>query len=201
MQNQEYINLYFNEMKVIIDKIDKTELDRIIEAMFQAWQNGKKVFICGNGGSASTATHFVCDLFKGTIVEGKKRFKVIGLTDNVPLTSALTNDNGFDNLFSEQLLSLFEKGDILICISVHGGSGADKAGLWSQNLLKAMKVAKEMNGTTIGFSGFDGGAMKQIADYCVVVPFNSTPQVESFHVVFEHLICNCLKEKIKKQLI
>ena len=129
---------------------------------------------------------------------GKERFKVIGLNDNIPLMSALINDNGFDNLFSEQLINLFEVGDVLIAISVHGGSGADKAGLWSQNLLKAMKVAKEKRGKTIGFSGFDGGAMKEIADICVVVPFNSTPHVESFHLAFEHLICACLKEKMEK---
>ena len=198
MENKKYIENYFSEMKEIIEKISREDLDAMIEALFEAWKNGNRVFICGNGGSASTATHFACDLGKSTIVEGKKRFKAIGLNDNIPLMSALVNDNGFDNLFSEQLINLFEAGDILIAISVHGGSGADKAGLWSQNLLKAMKVAKEMGGKTIGFSGFDGGAMKEIADVCVVVPFNSTPHVESFHLTFEHLICACLKEKIEK---
>ena len=201
MENKPYIENYFSEMKEIVDKISREDLDAVIEALFKAWKKGNKVFICGNGGSASTATHFACDLAKSTIVEGKKRFKAIGLNDNIPLMSALINDNGFDNLFSEQLINLFEEGDVLICISVHGGSGADKAGLWSQNLLKAMKVAKEKGGKTIGLSGFDGGAMKEIADICVVVPFNSTPHVESFHLAFEHLICACLKEKIEKYYI
>lgn len=198
MENKKYIENYFLEMKKIIDKISREDIDKVIEALFDAWKNGSKVFVCGNGGSASTATHFTCDLAKSTIVGEKKRFKVIGLNDNIPLMSALINDNGFDNLFSEQLINLFEAGDVLIAISVHGGSGADKGGLWSQNLLKAMKMAKEMGGKTIGFSGFDGGAMKEVADICVVVPFNSTPHVESFHLTFEHLICACLKEKIEK---
>ncbi len=112
--------------------------------------------------------------------------------------SALINDEGFDNLFCEQLKNLFREGDVLICISVHGGAGKDKASLWSQNLIKAMKYAKELGGKTLGFSGFDGGPMKEIADVCIVVPANSTPHVESFHLALEHLICSCLREKIAK---
>jgi D-sedoheptulose 7-phosphate isomerase len=196
--NRVYVHKYLNDMKRIIDRIPVQDIDRIIELLFSAWKEDRTVFIMGNGGSASTATHFACDLSKCTIVEGKKRFRAICLNDNVPLTSALINDEGFDNLFSEQLKSLMRPGDVLIGISVHGGSGQDKAGLWSQNLLKAMYLTKDLyNGITIGFSGFDGGAMKQMADACIVVPFNSTPQVESFHLTFEHLICSCLKEKIK----
>ena len=90
----------------------------------------------------------------------------------------------------------YQPGDVLICISVHGGAGKDKAGLWSQNLLKAMKYVTDNGGKTIGFSGFDGGPMKEIADACVVVPADSTPQVESFHLALEHLVCACLKQKI-----
>jgi D-sedoheptulose 7-phosphate isomerase len=198
--NRMYIHKYFSDMKKIIDNISVEDIDRVIELLFSAWKDDRTVFTMGNGGSASTATHLACDLSKCTIVEGKKRFRVICLNDNIPLMSALINDEGFDNLFSEQLKNLMRPGDVLIGISVHGGTGKDKAGLWSQNLLKAMMLAKEeYDGITIGFSGFDGGVMKQMADACIVVPFNSTPQVESFHLVFEHLICSCLKEKIKAQ--
>ena len=112
--------------------------------------------------------------------------------------SALINDEGFDNLFYEQLKGRFQKGDVLIGISVHGGAGRDKADLWSQNLLKAMKYAKDMEGKTIGLSGFDGGPMKETADACIVVPAHSTPQVESFHLALEHLICGCLRQKIEE---
>ena len=111
--------------------------------------------------------------------------------------SALTNDEGFAHIFSEQLRSLMRPRDVLIGISVHGGSGADKAGAWSQNLLRAMQVAKEeFQATVVGFSGFDGGAFRHVADVCLTVPFPSTPQVESFHLALEHLITFCLKEKI-----
>ena len=198
MVNREFVEGYFSEMKSVIEKMPLEDIERAVELLFDAWQRGSQVFTCGNGGSASTATHFACDLSKTTIVEGKKRFKAYCLNDNIPLMTALINDEGFDNLFYEQLKDRFEEGDILICISVHGGAGKDKAGLWSQNLLKAMKYAGEMGGKTIGFSGFDGGPMKEIADVCIVVPADSTPQVESFHTALEHLICSCLKERIAK---
>jgi len=196
MDNKEQIEQYFEKIKDIIDNIPREDIDKAIEMLFDAWKNGNQVFFCGNGGSAGTATHFMCDLFKVTIVKGKKRFRAFCLNDNIPLMTALINDEGFDNLFIEQLKNLFKKGDVLICLSVHGGSGKDKAGLWSQNLLKAMDYAKKHGGKTIGFSGFDGGAMKEIADVCIVVPFNATPHVEAFHVVLQHLIAFRLREKI-----
>ena len=198
MRDREFIEGYLSEIKGIIENMPVESIDRAIGLLFDAWQRGSQIFTCGNGGSASTATHFACDLSKTTIVEGKKRFKAYCLNDNIPLMSALINDEGFDNLFYEQLKNLFQEGDVLVCISVHGGAGRDKAALWSQNMLKAMKYAEDMGGKTIGFAGFDGGPMKETADACIVVPANSTPQVESFHLALEHLICSCLKEKIAK---
>jgi D-sedoheptulose 7-phosphate isomerase len=198
MGNRKLIKGYLSDMKKIIEAMPVEAIDKGVELLFAAWQKGNQVFICGNGGSASTATHFACDLSKTTVVESKPRFKAYCLNDNIPLMSALINDEGFDNLFYEQLKDRFQEDDVLICISVHGGAGKDKAGLWSQNLLKAMNYSKESGGKTIGFSGFDGGPMKDIADVCIVVPVNSTPHVESFHLALEHLICSCLKEKIAK---
>jgi D-sedoheptulose 7-phosphate isomerase len=199
LTNGRFIDNYFGEMQTIIRTISREDIDRLIEILFDAWKTARTVFTMGNGGSASTATHFACDLSKVTIVEGKKRLRAISLNDNIPLMSAWINDNGHENLFSEQLNNLMGSGDVLIGISVHGGSGKDKAGPWSQNLLKAMLLAKEkFQATTVGLSGFDGGAMKDLADLCVVVPFNSTPQVESFHVVLHHLVTFCLREKIER---
>jgi len=198
VKNKDFIQGYLSESRRVAETISVADIDRAIELLYEAWEKGRQVFTCGNGGSASTATHFASDLAKTTIVDGKKRFKAHSLNDNIPLMSALINDEGFDNLFCEQLKNLFEGGDVLICISVHGGAGKDKAGLWSQNLLKAMKYVQENGGKTIGLSGFDGGLMKKIADVCIVVPINSTPQVESFHLALEHLICSCLRQKIEE---
>lgn len=198
MENEKQIKQYLDEIKDICDNISKDDIDKAIEVLFDAWKNDNQVFFCGNGGSAGTATHFMCDLFNVTIVEGKKRFKALCINDNIPLMTALINDDGWDNLYIEQLKNLYRKGDVIICLSVHGGSGKDKAGAWSQNLLKAMDYVKQNGGKTIGFAGFDGGAMKELADVCVVVPFDATPHVEAFHVVLQHLIAFRLKEKISK---
>ena len=196
MKNREFIKDYLSQISEVARKISVEDTDRVVEILFQAWKGGSRVYTCGNGGSASTATHFACDLVKTTAAEGKRGFQAECLNDNIPLMLALINDEGFDNLFIEQLKTKFREGDVLICISVHGGSGRDRADLWSQNLIKAMSYAKENGGKTIGLSGFDGGPMKEIADACVVVPADSTPYVESLHLALEHLICSCLKEKI-----
>ncbi len=197
MTNQAFIDRYFDEMRQVIGNLSKPDIDRAIEVLFDAWKRGATVFLIGNGGSASTATHFACDLSKVTIAQGKPRLRAVSLCDNIPLMSAWINDNGFEYLFSEQLRNLMRPGDVLVAISVHGGSGRDKGGPWSQNLLRAVNTARaEFGATVIGFSGFDGGALKEAADICVVVPISSTPQVESFHLVLEHLVTFCMREKI-----
>ncbi len=198
MNNGNYIQNYLADIKEIAGNMPVEDIDKTIELLYEAWEDGNQVFLCGNGGSASTATHFACDLAKTTIVNGKERFKVECLNDNIPLMLALVNDDGFDNLFIEQLKAKFGEGDIIICISVHGGAGRDKAQIWSQNLLKAMNYAQENGGKAIGFSGFDGGPMKDIADACITIPASSTPQVESFHLAIEHLICSNLRKKIEE---
>jgi len=197
MINGNYIKNYLTEIQEIATNMSLEDIDRTIELLYDAWENGNQVFLCGNGGSASTATHFACDLAKTTIIDGRDRFKVECINDNIPLMLALVNDDGFDNLFIEQLKAKFREGDIVICISVHGGAGRDKAATWSQNLLKAMIYAQENGGKAIGFSGFDGGPMKDIADACIVIPANSTPLVESYHLAIEHLICSNLRVKIE----
>lgn len=186
--NIEYITRYFDDAKHIMDTISREDISKVIDILADARKKGKKVFVCGNGGSASTATHFAADLFK------LARIKAISLNENVPLATAIINDEGWSELYIQQLEILYEEGDVLIAISVHGGSGGDKAGLWSQNLTKAIDYVNKHKGTTIGFSGFNGGAFKEMTDVCVVVPFNSTPQVESFHLVLEHLITFRLHE-------
>ena len=196
MKGSQYIEDYLKEAARIVRELSIADVDKAVDLLFDAWKKNNNVFTCGNGGSASTATHFACDLTKTVAPPGKRGFKVECLNDNIPLVLALVNDDGFDNLFSEQLKTKAQKGDVLICISVHGGSGKDKAGPWSQNLLKAMDYMRENGGRTIGLSGFDGGAMKDLADVSIVVPVDSTPHVESFHLVLEHLICSCLRERL-----
>jgi len=196
MKRDDFIMQYLRKVESIAIQVSQEDISNVIELLYEAWKEGRQVFLAGNGGSAPTASHFACDLAKFTSVEGQKRFRAISLVDNVPLISALTNDLGWDNVYSEQLKNLMQKGDVFVAISVHGGSGADAAGLWSQNLLKAAKLVKDNGGKVAGMAGFDGGALKQIADACIVVPIDSTPQVEGFHSVLSHLICDRLRDLI-----
>ncbi len=189
-------NNYLTKASEIAMKLDRGAIDRSIELLLQAWRTDSQVFIIGNGGSASTATHFACDLNKWVSDNAQRKFRAFALVDNIPLVSALTNDNGWGDVYSEQLRNFFRKGDLLVAISVHGGSGSDKAGPWSQNLLRAVKYVKDAGGTVIGLAGYDGGVLKTAADSCIVVPAESTPQVEGMHLVISHLMCEQLKDKI-----
>src|SRR3990167_5259259 len=163
---------------------------KVMDILIECYKKKGVVYTMGCGGSASTATHFAADLAK--TVGG---FKAISLVDNIPLVSAYTNDIGWESVFRGQLESWIGKGDVLVGFSVHGGRKD-----WSQNLVSAMKLAKERGAKIIGFSGFDGGAMKEMADACLVVPIKDepygTPIVEAMHVVLHHSIIGDLKERL-----
>jgi len=198
METEDFIDGYLREVESISRGISKEDIDRAIRLLYDAWEENKHIFVAGNGGSAATATHFASDLAKFTSVEGKQRIKALALTDNVPWVTAITNDLGWGTVYVEQLKNLMDEGDIFIGISVHGGSGEDKAGPWSQNLLAAAKFVKEKRGKIVALAGFDGGVFRKISDACIVVPMNSTPHVEGFHLVLTHLICARLRELIEK---
>ncbi len=200
MENKEFVDKYMEETNEIIKDIGRNEINKAIEILFDAWKNNKKVITIGNGGSASTASHFASDLAKTVsysssdkeLTKGKKGFRAFCLSDNSALLTAWTNDCGWENAYTGQLNNLLEEEDIVLLISVHGGSG------WSGNLVKAMEFAKKRNAKIIGFTGFNGGLMKEMADVCVIVPKNSTPHVEGFHSVLQHLIVFRLKELIEE---
>jgi D-sedoheptulose 7-phosphate isomerase len=200
-KNQAYIDTFLAELERVTREVDRSDISRAADVLFDTWQRRGTVFLMGNGGSASTATHFACDLAKVTIVPGKPRLKVISLVDNIPLVSAWANDSGFDTIFVEQLEPWLAAGDTLIGLSVHGGSKRSDGSSWSQNLGRAMALAKERGAHTVGLSGFEGGALKEVSEVCVVVPIASeplgTPIVEAFHVVLHHLLTTALKRRIE----
>ena len=196
MKHSEFVSAYLDGVEEVVRKISKSDIEATINVLYEAWKNDKAVYVIGNGGSASTSTHFAADLNKYVSDDAPHRFRAFALVDNIPLMSALTNDNGWSDVYSYQLESFMKEGDVLVGISVHGGSGGDKAGPWSQNLLKAVKVAKEKKGKVVGLIGFDGGMLRKLADASIVVPADSTPQVEGFHLVLTHLISARLKDAI-----
>ena len=196
-----FIDRYLQQTAEIAAATSRADLTRAIDLLHEAWRDGRAVYTCGNGGSAANASHLACDLAKFTHTPGKRRLRAVSLCDNAALLSAITNDLGFHRLFVEQLEASFEPGDVLVCLSVHGGAGAQEAGPWSQNLVGAATYAKERGGRVVAFVGYDGGALRGIADACVIVPRaldgeTSTPHVEGFHEVYHHLLCDRLREMI-----
>lgn len=199
--SEAFIDAYLRESAEIALRSSRDDLARVIDLLFDVYLAGKTVYTCGNGGSAANASHLACDLAKFTWAEGKRRLKAQSLCDNAALVSALTNDVGFGRVFVEQLEPVATEGDALVCLSVHGGAGADRAGPWSQNLVAAADLMKRRGGKVVGLVGYDGGAIARLADARIIVPttqagFTSTPHVEGFHVVYHHLICERLRQLI-----
>ncbi len=181
----ELIRHYIEEVGTILARLPVEELESVVKILQEARVNKRGVFIFGNGGSAATASHFVCDLNKGAITEGQLRFRAIALTDNLPLISAWANDTSYNDVFTQQLENYLEPGDVVIGISVSGNS---------MNVVNALEFAKLRGATTLVFTGFDGGKVKDIAHLCLAVPNNSMEQVEDIHLLLEHIITTCLRE-------
>lgn len=189
---------YLKEAREILGRLDPADVEAFTDVLFRAWWTGNTVYTCGNGGSAGTAQHMAADLFKCTIVPGKPRMRVMSLNDNMPLVSALTNDDGWDEVYVQQLVTWWRPGDVVLGISVHGGEGQDRAGRWSQNVVKAIRYANEHGGKSLGLVGFDGGVMQEVCTRSLVVPAESTPHTEGLHVVIHHMVTTLLRDKIEQ---
>jgi D-sedoheptulose 7-phosphate isomerase len=184
------IESYLCDIAATLALLPTNRILEVVEALHNARLDRKHVFILGNGGSSATASHFACDLGKGTAVAGWPRFKAIALTDNMPLVTAWANDTSYDDVFAEQLVNLASDGDVVIGIS---GSGN------SPNVLNAIKLARKLGAITIGLTGFDGGELKNLVDMAIVVPNHCIQQVEDVHLILEHAICTLLRTMAQEE--
>ncbi len=185
----DFIKKYLGDLKQTISLINENDINSVINVLEKARNTGKTIFTMGNGGSASTASHFVNGLSQGATVEGRTRFKVIALTDNIPNMLAYANDLGYENIFVEQLKNLMKDGDIVIGFS---GSGN------SQNVLKGIEYTNAHNAVSIGFTGFNGGKLKKIVKYSIHVPCNFMEIVEDIHLATTHLIASYFRFRYLK---
>lgn len=180
---QAQIGAYLDGMIDAIRGVDQVQLARCLEVLWTAWGEDRTVFIMGNGGSASTASHMANDLSKQANVPGRKPLRAHALTDSVEALTAIANDTGFENIFATQLKTHARASDVLIAISASGNSA---------NLVRGIEVAKRMGLTTIAFGGFDGGRTRDLCDHYVHVQSNDYGHVETAHLLFEHLLTKVL---------
>lgn len=183
---------YLNGLHTMLEQLPLKATQQLINLLIAANAERRTVFLFGNGGSAATASHFACDLAKNTIVRDTPRFKVVALTDNVPLITAWANDTAYDHIFADQLDALVRPGDVVIGIS---GSGN------SENVIRAIRLARERGAITVGMTGFDGGQLKELVDLCLHVPHPNMEQVEDAHLILEHMICATLRAELNAQAI
>jgi len=187
MENQnnleKFVYLYKSRLINLYESIDMNMLNKIVEAMINCFQNGDSMYVVGNGGSAATASHFQADFRFFVRYFTEFRPKVFALTDNVPLITAISNDNDYEDVFVEQMRGLFKPGDLLLAISASGNS---------KNVLKAVEFAKKLGGITIGFCGFSGGKLKEITDLPLYTPNvqKDYGPIEDLHMILNHILIN-----------
>jgi len=180
---------YFKNYARVVAELPYAEIEGVADELHRAYQDGRNVFLFGNGGSAALASHFACDLGKGTAVPGQlpKRFRVLSLTDNAALITAWANDTSYDQVFAEQLRNFVQPADIAFGIS---GSGC------SPNVLLALKAARESGAINIGLTGFQGGKMHAFCDRCIVIPSDNMQIIEDLQLGIAHALFTVLRHRI-----
>ncbi len=179
MNFSKFAATYLAELKTVLDGFETDRFTELMEALLAAYESEHTIFIMGNGGSGSTASHFVCDLNKGCCLDLEKKFKVMCLNDNLPSLLAYANDISYASVFVEQLKNFFKKGDLVIGIS---GSGN------SENVLQAIRYAGANGGKTAGISGYAGGKLADLVDIPFVARVDDMQKVEDVHMIVVHMI-------------
>ena len=190
----EFARTYLAKLSEGLSRVDLHLFEDVANVLLDAYIHEKQVFILGNGGSAAIASHMACDLNKGTLTNvydsQEKRFRAISLTDNLSLFSALANDIGYTEVFSQQLRNLVQRGDVVVAISASGNS---------PNVIAALKLAREKDARTVGFVGFDGGKMKKMCDFVLHFEEKNYQRCEDAFSVFQHLLASYIAEKKKER--
>jgi D-sedoheptulose 7-phosphate isomerase len=187
---EQCIDGYLDRLRVAIDTLPRDRIMELGELLFRAYRDGKHVFTLGNGGSASTASHMAADLAKNTIEPNMRRFRILSLNDNTVLLTALANDLGYENIFSEQLKNLIRAGDVLIVITASGNS---------PNVLNAIRYAQERSAEVAAIVGFGGGHAAGLADLAIVVRSDHYGIVEDVHLVINHIMVDYFKERLSDE--
>lgn len=184
----ERIEKYISHLQDALTRLNLKDVKLSIDTIMQAYHSDNQIFVIGNGGSASTASHLACDLGKGTAIESKRRFRVISLTDNIATMTAWSNDVSYEDVFVEQLKNLVKPEDVVIGISASGNS---------ENVIRAMQHAAEAGCKTIGWTGFGGGRLAEICEINVIVDSHKYGPVEDIHLVLNHILHSWIQEEFQ----
>jgi D-sedoheptulose 7-phosphate isomerase len=184
---EHHLDEYVDRLQTAVQALPRERMNELGETLFRAYRNNKQVFLLGNGGSSSTASHMAADLAKNTIGPNMKRFRIVSLNDNAAIMTALANDLGYENVFSEQLTNLVQAGDVLIVVSASGNS---------PNVLKAMTYARSRSAEVVGLLGFDGGAAAGLADLALIVPSNHYGVIEDVHLIVNHILVDYFQTRL-----
>jgi len=169
-------------------RVDLSTVDKTVDLLMNTYRSERNVFVIGNGGSASNASHFAEDLSKQAIPEQcRKRFRVLSLVDNIAFITAIANDLSYERIFDVQLRQFASKGDVLVAIS---GSGN------SPNIISGVKYARQFKMKVIGITGFDGGKLRKLSDVSVHVPCQDMCQSEAIHAIILHMIVDLLRARL-----
>mgnify|MGYP000024192816 CR=1 FL=1 len=173
-----------------IEKVDKNQLNEAMNAIFDAYERGARIYVCGNGGSASTASHMTNDFNKGICYDLEKKFDLVCLTDNIATIMAIANDDSYDKVFVKQIEGKIRKGDLFIGIS---GSGNSK------NVIEAADYCKARGIEVLGISGYKGGKLYEKADYHMHCPIENMQVVEDVHMMFNHMMMSIFGRKLREK--
>ncbi len=190
--SQEFIDAYLVGLHATLNRLRHDDVQAFVQSLHDAYEQGNQVFVIGNGGSAATASHMACDLCKtvlGKEYDREKRFRVIALTDNVPLLTAWGNDVGYETIFAEQLRNFAQAGDLLVVIT---GSGN------SPNIVAAVNAARLLGLRTVGLLGFNGGDVRQVLDRAIIVESDNYGYIEDAHMILTHLVTAYFKQTLNQ---
>jgi D-sedoheptulose 7-phosphate isomerase len=178
---------YVGRLQAALTALSRSELTQLGDILSRAYRNGKQVFTVGNGGSSSLASHMAADLAKNTIGPNMRRFRIMSLNENASIMTALANDLGYENIFSEQLTNVIGAGDVLIVVSASGNS---------PNIIKAIEYAQTQSAEVVGLLGFDGGRAAQLADVAIVVSSWDYGIVEDVHLTINHILVEHFRARL-----
>lgn len=183
---KDQIKSYFEREKEVISNLDYDEIAAAVEVIKAAYEREATIYVFGNGGSAATASHFVCDFNKGICEKLDKKFNLICLSDNTPILTAIANDISYEDVFYFQLKNKLKKDDLILAIS---GSGNSK------NVIKAVEYAKQIGTKVVGITGYSGGKLREISDYKMHVAIEDMQITEDIHMAFDHMMYRVLTDE------